>query len=117
MERLLICKNCNTVVGRVLGAGEVCCCGQALLPLKMQSKVTLVPEINVKNNQVSINLNCKTKKFKGFIYLKTLLGGQRKVVNSQNNFCLLLCDDKPLSLTIYVENHGVFVKSFAEIYR
>lgn len=113
MTKLFICEKCKTVAGKICGKASLCCCGEKMKPLKFKESEELDVELN--GNLIKVNFNesikneiLKSKKLCGFVYLKTLNGGQRKEITEKLESRFLVVEDMPVSVYAYILNVGFF---------
>lgn len=113
MTKFYVCKQCETVVGKICGGGNLICCGKTMEGLPFNNSEGL--SVKVKGDVVEVDFLDGVKNHKsikngvsGFVYLKTENGGQRKQINNLEPINFILINDIAVSVYAYIFSVGVY---------
>ncbi len=122
--KFYVCKKCGNLVGSIHASGEkLVCCGDAMTELVPNTtdaaKEKHVPVIAVSGSSVTVKIGSVEHPMTAehsiqWIYLETVKGGQRKILNPgdkpEASFALT-ADDKVVAAYAWCNLHGLWKES------
>ncbi len=118
--RFLRCSHCGNIVGMIHDSGvPVICCGEPmkeLVPNTVEaSQEKHLPVVSVSEGIVTVKVGSAShpmisEHFIQWVYLKTTVGGHRKVLNpgEQPEISFALQNEKPVAVYAYCNLHGLW---------
>ena len=118
-QKFYVCKHCGNMVGMIKNAGvNPVCCGEKMVEVVANTvdaaKEKHIPVVTIDGNKVMVKVGevehpMTEEHFIEWVYLKTVEGGQRKVLSGKPETEFMLTEnDKVLEVYAYCNLHGLW---------